>query len=196
MFPKLCLTLQRWEFRSLFNDVLSWGNVKLGGHTAVMLNLVGFGEKKVSETAEMLNMLNFGFVKHVKLFGVFGTYGEDSPISSKNPKKFNMFNISAVSLTFLPPKPTKFNISPVGSKFSQKIVSRWGNVKLCGLKRQKNASRWEMLNMLNFLGPPRPYPISSENPKKFNMFNISAVSLTFFSPKPTDVNISPVGIIF
>ena len=27
--------------------------------TAVMLNLVSFGEKKVSETAEMLNMLNF-----------------------------------------------------------------------------------------------------------------------------------------
>ena len=28
------------------------------------------------------------------------------------------------------------------------------------------------------------------------MFNISAVSLTFFSPKPTDFNISPVGINF
>ena len=27
--------------------------------TAVMLNLVSFGEKKVSETADMLNMLNF-----------------------------------------------------------------------------------------------------------------------------------------
>ena len=33
-----------------------------------MLKSVGFGEKKVSETAEML-------IKHVKLFGVFGTYG-------------------------------------------------------------------------------------------------------------------------
>ena len=50
--------------------------------TAVMLNLVGFGEKKVSETAKMLNMLKF--------FGVFGTYREDSPISSKNPKDFNV----------------------------------------------------------------------------------------------------------
>ena len=33
-----------------------------------------------------------------------------------------MFNISAVSLTFLPPKPTKFNISPVGSKFCQNLL--------------------------------------------------------------------------
>ena len=27
--------------------------------TAVLLNLVGFGGKKVSETAEMLNLVNF-----------------------------------------------------------------------------------------------------------------------------------------
>ena len=39
--------------------------------TAAMLNLVSFSEKKVSETAEML--------KHVKLFGVLGTYREDIP---------------------------------------------------------------------------------------------------------------------
>ena len=32
--------------------------------TAVMLNLVSFGEKEVSETAGMLNMLNFlGFLE-------------------------------------------------------------------------------------------------------------------------------------
>ena len=76
---------------------------------AVMLNLVSFGEEKESER-------NCGNVKYVKLFGVLGTYREDSPISSENPKKFNMFNISAVSLTFLPPKPTKFNITAVGVK--------------------------------------------------------------------------------
>ena len=47
-----------------------------------MLNLVGFGDAKkvLPETAEMLNMLNF--------FGPPGLY----PISSENPKKFNMFN--------------------------------------------------------------------------------------------------------
>ena len=32
--------------------------------TAVMLNSVGFGEKKVTETSEMLNMLNLvGFLE-------------------------------------------------------------------------------------------------------------------------------------
>ena len=41
-----------------------------------MLNLVSFVEKKVIETAEMLNMSSFGF---------FGTYREDSPVSSKKP---------------------------------------------------------------------------------------------------------------
>ena len=36
--------------------------------TGEMLNLVGFGGKKVSETAEMLNMLNFlGFLELVGL---------------------------------------------------------------------------------------------------------------------------------
>ena len=36
--------------------------------TGEMLNLVGFGGKKVSETAEMLNMLNFlGFLELIGL---------------------------------------------------------------------------------------------------------------------------------
>ena len=56
-----------------------------------MLNLVGFGEKKVSETAEKLNTLNF--------WGFLELIGKINP-SSKNPQKFNMFNISAASLTF------------------------------------------------------------------------------------------------
>ena len=49
----------------------------------------------------------------------------DGPKRSENPK---MFNISAVSLTFFSPKPTKFNISPVRIIFD----SHRGNVKLCG----------------------------------------------------------------
>ena len=88
-----------------------------------MLNFVGWNDKKMLPAGEMLNMLNF-----------FGP-PRPHPISSKNPKKFNMFNISAVSLTFFSPKPTDFNISPVGSIFFSKFASRRGNVKLCGFKR-------------------------------------------------------------
>ena len=102
-----------------------------------MLNLVGFGEKKVSETADMLNMLNFlGFLE---LF------------------------VSA---------------------------SHGGSAKLCGFKRQKNASRWGNVKHVKRFWAARPISHKFRKPQKFNMFNISVVSLTFFSPKPTDFNIS------
>ena len=73
--------------------------------TAVMLNLVGLNATKMCPVGEMLNMLNF--------------FWADRPISNKfrKPQKFNMFNIFAVSLTFFSPKPTDFNISPVGINF-------------------------------------------------------------------------------
>ena len=95
-----------------------------------MLNLVGFGEKKVSETAEMLNMLNF--------WG-FGTSRAIFPISSKNPKKFNMFNISALLLAFLPPKPTNYNISLVGSKFCQTLGSQCLTLQLWESKNDSHS---------------------------------------------------------
>ena len=73
--------------------------------TGEMLKSVGFGEKKVSETAEMLNMLNFLGFSELMGYGPGG------------PKKFNMFNISPAGSIFLAFKPTKFNISPARSKF-------------------------------------------------------------------------------
>ena len=54
----------------------------------------------------------------------------------------------------------------------------------------------ELLNMLNFFGWFGPWPRSSGNPQKFNMFNMSAVWLTFFSRKHTEFSISHVEIIF
>ena len=73
--------------------------------TGEMLNLVSFGEKKVSETAEMLNMLNFLGSLELMRGGRGG------------PKKFDMFNISPAGSIFLSFQNTKFNISPVRSKF-------------------------------------------------------------------------------
>ena len=65
-----------------------------------MLNLISFGG-----TAEMLNMLNF--------WGVLELIGK---ITFPKPQNFNMYHVSAVSLTFFSPKPTKFNITAVGVK--------------------------------------------------------------------------------
>ena len=66
-----------------------------------------------------------------------------------------MFNISAVSLTFLPPKPTKFNISPVGSIFFsnlQNLLLAGEMLNLVGFGEKKVSETAEMLNMLNFFG--------------------------------------------
>ena len=73
--------------------------------TGEMLNLVSFGQKKVSETAEMLNMLNFLGFSELMGYGPGG------------PKKFNMFNISPAGSIFVELKPTKFNITAVGVIF-------------------------------------------------------------------------------
>ena len=129
-------------------------------------------------------------VKHVNLFGVFGTYRAIFPISSTNPKKFNMFNISAVSLTFFSPKPTKFNITAVGVICNVKLGDLWWQTS------ERNCRNVQHVKLFGVFGTYRAiFPISSKNPKKFNMFNISAVSLTFFSPKPTKFNTTAVGVI-
>ena len=74
--------------------------------TGEMLKSVGFGEKKVSETAEMLNMLNFlGFSE---LMG----YGPGGP-----KKSLTCLTFPQREAFFLAFKPTKFNITPVRSTF-------------------------------------------------------------------------------
>ena len=63
-----------------------------------------------------------------------------------------MFNISAVSLTFFSPKPTDFNISPVGIFFFLNLLLAGEMLNLVGFGEKKVSETAEMLNMLNFLG--------------------------------------------
>ena len=140
-----------------------------------MLNSVGWNAQKMLPAWEMLNMLffswaarpishvkkknerNCGHDKHVKLFWVFGTYREDSPISSKAPKKFNIFNVSAFSLTFWATKAHQvFNISPVGSKLWQSLLPTRKMLNSVGWNAQKLLPASEMLNMLHFSWAARP----------------------------------------
>ena len=84
--------------------------------TGEMLKSVGFGEKKVSETAEMLNILNF--------LGVFGTYG----IWAGQPKKFNMSNISPAGSIFWHLNPPSLTFQLWESFFDSHscTVKLWG----------------------------------------------------------------------
>ena len=92
MLPSLCFRSGRYNLKMCLKP----GN---------MLNLMGFGEKNVSETAEVLNMLNFLAFSELMGYGPIG------------PKQFNMFNISPAGGIFLVFKPTKFNITAVGVIF-------------------------------------------------------------------------------
>ena len=56
-------------------------------------------------------------VATLKLFGVLGTYREDSSVSSKNPQKLNMVSMSEVSLTSSHQSPPSSTFSVWGSKF-------------------------------------------------------------------------------